>query len=71
MRAWQHADFAADLSQILIAAPIHPLLLFQDADAESFFLDVIEGLRNGEIVCFGVFLQNRRFHFLAQRIHRL
>jgi len=71
MRAWQHPYFAADLTQILIAPSIHPLLFFQHTDAEGFFLDVVEGLRNGEIVNLGVFLKHRRLHFLAQRLHRL
>src|SRR5205809_7038261 len=71
MRAWQYPNLAADLTQILIAAAIHSLLFFQDADAKGFFLDVIEGLRNGELVRLGIFLEHRCLYFLAQRLHRL
>src|SRR5438067_7926206 len=71
MRAWQHPNLAADLTQILIAAAIHSLLFFQDADAKGLFLDVIEGLRNGELVRLGIFLEHRCRYFLAQRLHRL
>ena len=35
-------------TQILVAAPVHSLLLFQNADAEGLFLDVIERLRDRE-----------------------
>src|SRR5437762_698709 len=65
MRAWQHSDFAADLTQILIAASIHSLLFFQNTDAERFFLDIVEGLGNSEIVGFWILLQHSRLHFLA------
>src|SRR5437762_4061243 len=66
MRAWQHPNFAADLTQILIAASIHPLLSFQHTDAKRLYLDVVEGLGNSEIVRLGIFLKHRRLHFFAQ-----
>ncbi len=68
--AGEHADFAIDLTQILIAAAIHALLLVEHADAESLLLHVIEGLGNRELVGLGEFLQHRRFHFFFQGIHR-
>ena len=44
VRAREHADFAIDRTQILIAAAIHALLFVEHADAESLLLHVIECL---------------------------
>ena len=50
MRARQHADFAGDLAQVIVAAAINALLLVENADAERFLLHVIERLRDRELV---------------------
>ena len=70
MRARQHRHFAADRTQILVTAPVHSLLFFQNADTESLFLDIIECLRNREVVRLRIFLQDRCFYFFAQRVDR-
>src|SRR5438045_5262514 len=57
VRAREHTDFASDLTQILIAAAIHALLFVEHADAKSFFLHVIERLRDRELVSRRKFLE--------------
>jgi hypothetical protein len=42
----QHTYFARDRPQIIIAAPIHALLFFQNASAKRLLLDKIECLRD-------------------------
>ena len=62
MSSRQNADFAANGSQILIAASVHPFLLVEHADAKRLFLDVIERLRDRELVGLGKFLEHGRFY---------
>ncbi len=66
--AWEHAHFAFDHSQILVAAPVHALLFVEHADAEGFLLHVIEGLRDGELVGVGEFLEHLRFHLIGEGV---
>ena len=70
MRARQNADFAGDRAQIMVAAAIDAFLFVENADAKRFFLDVIERLRDRELVGLRIFLQDRRLHFLAQGVDR-
>src|SRR5437016_13918837 len=56
VRAREHAYFAGDRTQVLIAAAIHALLLVEHANAEGFLLHVIERLRDRELVGVGEFL---------------
>src|ERR1044072_2082671 len=66
----RHRDFTADRTQILVTAPVHSLLLFQNADTEGLFLDIIECLRDREIVRLWVFFQDRCFYFFAKGVDR-
>ena len=67
MRARQHADFAGDLPQILIAAAVHAFLFFENAFAKCLLLHVIERLGDGELVGLRMFFQDRRLDLFAQR----
>ena len=71
MRAGEHADFAGDRTQILIAAAIHALLLVEHADAESLLLHVIECLGNRELVGLREFRQHGGLHFFFQGVYGL
>src|SRR5205085_521671 len=66
----EHTDFACDRTQVLITTAVHPLLFVEDADAKSFFLDVIESLRDGELVCIGELLEDGRLHLFLERVYR-
>src|SRR5881275_2847172 len=46
VRAWQHAHFTRNRSQVLVTAAVDSLFLVQNADAKRFLLDVIECLRD-------------------------
>ena len=67
VRAWQHAHFTRNRSQVLITAAVDSLFLVQNADAKRFLLDVIECLRDRERISLGMFFQDRHLHFFAQR----
>ena len=66
VRTRENADFARNRSQILVSTAIHSFALLQNADAKSFFLHIIEGLRDRETVRFRMFLQDRFLHFFAK-----
>ena len=66
MSAREDADFAGDLAQIVVAAAVDAFLLVEDVAAERFFLDVIEGLIDRELLRVRKFLEHRRLHFIAQ-----
>ena len=66
MRARQHADFAGDLAQIVVAAAVDALLLVEDADRGRLLLDVIERLVDRELVRLRKFFEDRRLHFVVQ-----
>ena len=57
VRARQHADFAGDLAQIVVAAAVDALLLVENVAAERFLLDVIERLVDRELVGLREFLR--------------
>ena len=61
MRARQHADFAGDLAQIVVAAAVDALLLVENVAAERFLLDVIERLVDREFVRSGNFSSTAAF----------
>ena len=69
--AREHAHLGLELAQVVQSAPVAALFAVEDADAEGFLLQVVEGLADGERRGFGELLLDGGFHFLAQGVHRL
>jgi hypothetical protein len=48
MRARKHGGFAVERAQIVETTAVAAVLLVEDADAEGFLLEVVEGLADFE-----------------------
>src|SRR5438094_5111664 len=59
VRAWQHAQFTRNRSQVLVTAAIDSLCLVQNADAKRFLLELIECLGDRELIRLGQFFHGR------------
>ena len=66
----QHADFGFEFAQVVQTAPVAAFLAIENADAEGFFLQVVEGLTDGERGCLGEFRLDGGLDFAAQGADR-
>ena len=68
--AGQHADFGFEFAQVMQTASVAAFFAIEDADAEGFLLQVVEGLADGERGRLGEFRLDRGVDFAAQGADR-
>ena len=66
MGAGEDTDLTCQMADLVSRAPIATLIFVQNAGAESFFLEVVEGLGNFKRSCGGKLLEDFAFHLVFE-----